>query len=271
MTQNDLSYCGELVREHDPDRFLLSLFAPAQRRAALWALFAFHHEIAKTREVVSETKLGQIRLQWWREAIAAIYQGGDVPEHAVVQALGDVIRAYHLPQAEFETLLHAREFDLEDVQPGDTGGLVHYADFTTTPLTRLCLMVLGCDADLEPVQTVSVNYALVGLMRAIPFHAAQNRFMLPADLTQEHHIRLSGIYTQKYNDEVAQIVRAVLDEGFVDSKPKHTFLRAMQGLARHYHRRIKRAHHDVFHRAVQNDDPLKVLKLLVSVRLGGLF
>ena len=55
-----LSTLQNLVQRHDPDRYLLSLFAPARHRAALWALYAFNHEIAKTREVVTETTMGLI-------------------------------------------------------------------------------------------------------------------------------------------------------------------------------------------------------------------
>ena len=80
-----LTYCGNLVRQQDPDRFLLSLFVPAKVRPALWALYAFNYEIAKTREVVSETATGLIRLTWWREAIDEIYQGRPVRQHQVVQ------------------------------------------------------------------------------------------------------------------------------------------------------------------------------------------
>ena len=67
----NLSPLARLVRRHDRDRFLTALFAPAERREDLLALYAFNYEIAKTREVVSEPVLGQIRLQWWRETIDA--------------------------------------------------------------------------------------------------------------------------------------------------------------------------------------------------------
>jgi phytoene synthase len=55
-----------LVRRHDPDRFLTSLFAPPAQRDALLTLYAFNHELARAREVISEPPLALIRLQWWR-------------------------------------------------------------------------------------------------------------------------------------------------------------------------------------------------------------
>ena len=70
-----LSPVAALVRHHDRDRFQTALFAPARRREALFALYAFNYEIARVRESVREPMLGQIRLQWWREAIDAAYAG----------------------------------------------------------------------------------------------------------------------------------------------------------------------------------------------------
>ena len=65
-----------MIRRHDRDRFQTALFAPAARREALFALYAFNYEIARVREVVTEPMLGRIRLEWWRENIAAAFANG---------------------------------------------------------------------------------------------------------------------------------------------------------------------------------------------------
>src|SRR5689334_25333145 len=82
-----LSPVAALVRRHDRDRFQTVLFAPAARREALFALYAFNYEIARVRETVTEPMLGQIRLQWWRENIAAAFEGGAIRRHPVVEPL----------------------------------------------------------------------------------------------------------------------------------------------------------------------------------------
>ena len=64
-----------MVRRHDRDRYQTALFAPADRREALFALYAFNYEIARVRETVTQPMLGQIRLQWWREVVEAAYAG----------------------------------------------------------------------------------------------------------------------------------------------------------------------------------------------------
>ena len=113
-----LSYCAAEVRRADYDRFLAALFAPAPAREGLFALYAFNHEVAKVRETVSEPMLGQIRLQWWREAIDGLY-AGKARAHPVVEALARDARVREggLSRAHFDRLIDAREFDLAGRAP----------------------------------------------------------------------------------------------------------------------------------------------------------
>ena len=56
--QDAFAHCGALVRAADKDRFLSALFAPAEHRGALLALYAFNIEIARIREVAREALPG---------------------------------------------------------------------------------------------------------------------------------------------------------------------------------------------------------------------
>ena len=59
---NNFEHCAALVREVDRDRYLATLFAPAEHRDALYALYAFNVEIARVRELAREPLPGEIRL-----------------------------------------------------------------------------------------------------------------------------------------------------------------------------------------------------------------
>ena len=72
----------EAVRQHDPDRFFTALFAPADKRDALLALYEFNHELARARAMVSEPHLALIRLHWWREVLE-----GTAKRHPLAEAL----------------------------------------------------------------------------------------------------------------------------------------------------------------------------------------
>jgi NADH dehydrogenase [ubiquinone] 1 alpha subcomplex assembly factor 6 len=176
-----------MVRRHDRDRFLTALFAPARDREALFALYAFNYEIARVRESVREAMLGQIRLQWWREAIGAAYAGGPVRQHEVVEAITAAIRERKLSRAHFDRLIDIRERDLDDEPPSDMAALEDYAEGSSAMLIYLALEVLGAatPAAQEAARHVGIGYALSGLVRAMPVHAQAGRSFIPAELAAE--------------------------------------------------------------------------------------
>lgn len=208
---SSLSYCGQEVRRHDNDRFLASLFAPARVREGLFALYAFNQEIARTREVVSETLLGQMRLQWWRDAVAACFGEGNLPPHPVAQPLAAVIRDFKLSREPFETLIDAREMDLEEGPPPTLDNLAAYARDTAVPLLILGLEMLGVtdDASRRAAGHAGIAYALAGLLRATPMLARGGRIVIPAQLLERHGCRQKTILSGEAAPELAACVTDV--------------------------------------------------------------
>jgi len=100
-------YCFGLVSEADED-FRLSLrYAPKAEQSRLAALFAFLIELRRIPASVSEAPLGEIRLQWFREALDEIVAGQPPRAHPVIAALAESGAA---PAARplLETLIDAR-------------------------------------------------------------------------------------------------------------------------------------------------------------------
>ena len=104
--------CLELVRRHDRDRFLSTLFAPDAARPHLLALYAFNVEINRIRDIVSEPQIGLIRLQWWRDTLDSLFDGGTGGGHPVAEELAKAIVAGGLPRQALIDLVTAHEFDL---------------------------------------------------------------------------------------------------------------------------------------------------------------
>ena len=182
-----LSLVAALVRRHDHDRFQTALFAPSGRREALFALYAFNYEVARVRETVSEPVLGQIRLQWWRESIAAAFEGGPARHHIVVEALTAAIRGCALTRAHFERLVDAREQDLDEAPSASLAVLQDYAEATSARLVYLALESLGVrDPSAEKAGFhIGIAYALAGFLRAMPFQARAGRLIVPADIAAQ--------------------------------------------------------------------------------------
>ncbi len=106
-------HCEQLVRAADKDRFLATLFAPADRRGALFALYAFNCEIVSVRDRAREPMPGEIRLQWWRDVLNG-ERAGEATANPVAAALTDTIARFGLPVAPLLDLIEAHAFDLYD-------------------------------------------------------------------------------------------------------------------------------------------------------------
>jgi phytoene synthase len=103
--REDQSHAAQEARRHDWDRYICALFAPAREREALFALIALHGEIVRAGEMVREPIMGEIRKQWWRDAVAAIYGNGTPPPTPTVAALTAAIKDFDLPRAEIDALI----------------------------------------------------------------------------------------------------------------------------------------------------------------------
>jgi 15-cis-phytoene synthase len=182
--QDNFAYCEQLVREGDKDRYLATLFAPAAKRGALFALYAFNHEIARVRESVREPLAGEVRLQWWRDVITS--KTAEARAHPVAAALIDTIAHFRIPVEPLVDLIEARSFDLYDDPMPSMAALEGYATKTSTALIELASVIL--DHSNRPIsdalRAAGVAYAFAGLLRAFPIHAARGQLYVPLDVLQ---------------------------------------------------------------------------------------
>src|SRR5262245_31877001 len=186
--QDSFAHCEALVRAADKDRFLTTLFAPAERRDALFALYAFNVEIARVREVVREPVAGEIRLQWWSDALGGADRG-EVAAHPVASALLASIARYRLPAERFKALIEARRFDLYDEPMATLADLEAYAEGASAKLIALVAQILagGGEPDIGALNHhAGLAHALAGLLAAFPIHVARGQLYIPLEILARH-------------------------------------------------------------------------------------
>jgi phytoene synthase len=180
--QEAFSYCAELVRSGDRDRFIATLFAPASHRDALHALHAFAIEVARVRSLVREAVAGEIRLQWWREVVQR-ERGGEAKASPVAAALLDTIETYRLPSDPFSGLIEARRFDLYTEPMQTIAQLEDYAAKTSSVLFELAARTLGVGA-AAAARPAGIAYAVAGLLTTLPRDAARGQLYLPLEVLE---------------------------------------------------------------------------------------
>lgn len=276
--------CAQLVQRHDPDRYMMAIAAPPACRPALFALYAFNAEVAKTREVVSEAMLGDIRLQWWRESIESIL-AGEPRRHEVVLPLAEAIKAAgpdHGPFKDlFEALIDARARDL-DARPIETlGDFETYARATSGGLIRLAARLVGAEetaATRAAADAVGTAHALVGQVRALPFHLAAKHTMLPRGDLEAAGADEQILFAAKPNAAITaaagpllERAAALLKEGrrLRRSVPKAAapaFLAAP--IAAAHLRQLRRAGGDPFDGRLSNPPATRALAVAWAARTG---
>src|SRR5690606_25958857 len=140
---------------------------------------------------------GEIRLQWWRDALQGEARG-DVRANPVAAALDDTIVKFRLPRQALVDLIEARVFDLyEDPMPS-LNDLEGYCGETSSSLIQLASMILTEGRDPRSADAAGhagVAYAMTGLLRAFPWHARRGQIFLPADILARHGVVSDDIVT----------------------------------------------------------------------------
>jgi len=170
---DDVKACASLVQRADPDRFMAAMAAPVTVRPALFALYALNVEVARAPWVTGEAMIAEIRLQWWRDALAEIAAGGVVRRHEVVTPLARVIDA---AQAEtLDDMIAVRYWDINRDPFEDKTEFDRYIDHSAGSLMWVAAQVLG-PADEGVVRDFA--YAAGFALDLILFAAVRERILL---------------------------------------------------------------------------------------------
>lgn len=151
----------------DPDRMRAARLADPDVRGHLFALYAFHAELAKVPEVVSEPMLGQIRYQWWRDCIGEIYGGGPVRAHEVSTPLSGMVRQSGISRFLLDRIIDGRERDLDPRPFADIAAATDYADATSGALAQAAITLCGGESGLMAGRA----WGLTGLARSYRYYA----------------------------------------------------------------------------------------------------
>jgi 15-cis-phytoene synthase len=167
----------DAARSLELDRYLAALLSPRPARPGLIALAAFLGEIARIPATVSEPAMGDIRLQWWREALTV------TPPHAatgspVADAMRQTMQKHALPRSSVLPLIDAYSHSLVPGSLAALGAVDAYADATQGAAFRLAAHILGV-GDGAAAETylaaAAQSYGRVQLLRSLPALVTKGR------------------------------------------------------------------------------------------------
>lgn len=184
MKPESAQFAADQLRASDRDRYFATLVLSEKERPAIAALYAFNADIASVRDRAKEAVAGEIRLQWWHDALAGEGHGA-VRANPLADALLDTAAAYGLPVPALIRMIEARRFDLYDDRMPDMATFEGYAGETASALYQLGAMILNGGHPVEPGDAaghLGVANALIGHLRAFGYNASRGRVILPREL-----------------------------------------------------------------------------------------
>ena len=268
------------MRQGDRDRYLALLFSPAESRGGLAAIAAFNLELAKAASDISESMLGLVRLQWWREAIEEIRAGGPVRRHPVAEALSDATRAKGLNSEWMLAMIAAREDELESEAPPSQAAFDQRADATAANLIRLSLEAVGLDPTgpelSDAVGGVGRAYATIGCARSVLLDARRRRLRLPADRLADAGVDIDKLFDLRPQPALAACLRDLSERAAADlsvarrgAVPRRaTPLTIAAKLTALHLERLRTAAYDPFDPRVIAAPPFDIWRLLWTAMTG---
>jgi phytoene synthase len=137
--------------------------------------------------MVSQPIAGQIRLQWWRDALDAIASGRP-PAHPVARGIDGVLRDAAGNRARLDAAIDARERELEDPPPADLEALEQELEGSAATIVQTGLLILGAadPSALEVGRKVGISLGLADRLRELESDRRRGRLLLPlAELARE--------------------------------------------------------------------------------------
>lgn len=211
--ETSFTHAANELRALDPDRYAASLVVPREHRAAVQSILAFSAEVAAVRERVSEPGPGEIRLQWWVDALEGEGHGA-VSQNPVADALLRTLKDHELPGGPLVRLLAARRFDLYNDPMPDMGQFEGYAGETVSVLYQYAAMILArgpAEQAADAAGHLGVAQALAGHVRAFGYNAARGQLFLPLSVFAAHGVREADIYAGKDDSGLRAALGQILE------------------------------------------------------------
>lgn len=169
----------EAARTFSRDRYLSALLAPAAARDDLVTLAAYLGEVERIPLLTREPGIAEIRLQWWRDALAASVASG----HPVADAVRELQHRRALDPELVGMTIEGVSRELYEDGVADAHDLDAYVAETDGAGVRLALAILGSGQDVKAgllAESAGRALAFTRIALALQQQLAHGRLPLPA-------------------------------------------------------------------------------------------
>lgn len=179
----------------------------SQRRSA-FALRAFNVELARIPTVVSDNKIALMRLKFWEDAVAKLFDKNHptLPKHPVIEELGLALKDSKMTKRYFERLITARK--IANLNFVTMKQMEQYAEDTVSSVNYLILESLNCknvNAD-HAASHLGKAQGISNLLRSVYLQKTHQHLPIPQETLIKHGISQERFFRSKENDKAVEDV-----------------------------------------------------------------
>lgn len=212
--QTSATYCLELVRKYDYENFLCTLLLSDKYKISAFAIRAFNVEISQIRDQISDYKIGEMRLQFWTDALNNTYKGNP-PRSPVMLELHRILEEHPLSKHYFKRLIDIRLEKIRDYSFRDMSAIEKYAEYSNSSTYYLLLQAHGVNninAD-HAASHMGKAHGIINLVRSVPYNASKRINMLPQDILMKYNVSAEAVLQGESSKNLQDVIYDVASQG----------------------------------------------------------
>ena len=217
-------YCQNKAKTSGSSFYNSFRFLPRDKRRAITALYAFCREVDDVVDECSDADVARTTLNWWRNEVAAIYDGK--PQHPVAQALVTIVKQFNLAQEHFLEIIDGMEMDLDQTRYADFKSLQLYCYRVASVVGLLSVEIFGYTdrQTLKYAHDLGIALQLTNIIRDVGEDARRDRIYLPMDELQQFGVSAADILNARETGNFQKLM------AFQIERARHYYQLAMDHL-----------------------------------------
>ena len=205
--QQALAYCRRLTRQQARNFYYAFLFLPADKRAAVYTVYAFCRHSDDIADEPGALPDKQNQLRAWHDELENCYNGK--PTRLITRALRHTIERYPIPQRYFEDLLKGVEMDLTVQRYASFDDLRVYCYRVASAVGLACLEIFGYTHPgvQKYARHLGIALQLTNILRDVREDAARGRIYLPQEDLRAFGVREDDVLQQRYTAAFAALMQ----------------------------------------------------------------
>lgn len=174
-------YCQNKAAGSGSSFYYSFLFLDPEERRAVTALYAFCREVDDVVDECQDPQLARIKLNWWREEIARVYEG--TPQHPVGLALKAPCHTFALPLEQFQEIIDGMEMDLDRTSYETFKDLSLYCHRVAGVVGLLTAEIFGYSnrRTAKYAHDLGIAFQLTNILRDVREDWQRGRLYVPVD------------------------------------------------------------------------------------------